>query len=108
VYLSSLLEEQIDINQYLVVAKVKDRLGITKQEMQKFDMEGFKLIKLKYKVKKKYQVKISNGFAALKLIDDYVDSNRAWEIIRKNITVSAKEWLGIMNQSISHGLRKDV
>jgi hypothetical protein len=29
-----------------VVAEVKERLGITKQEMQKFDMEGFNLKKL--------------------------------------------------------------
>jgi hypothetical protein len=45
-------------------------------------------------VKEQYQVKITDRFAALENFDDNVDTNRAWENIRENIKVSAKEILG--------------
>jgi hypothetical protein len=41
-----------------------------------------------------YQVKISNRFTALENLDNDVDINRAWETIRENIIISAKEHLG--------------
>jgi hypothetical protein len=43
--------------------------------------------------KEKYQVVISKRFAALKILDTEVDINRAWETIRENIKISAKEGL---------------
>jgi hypothetical protein len=58
--------------------------------MQRFDLR--KLNDAKYK--KQYQVKITNRFAALENFDDNVDTNRAWENIRKNIKTSAKESVG--------------
>jgi hypothetical protein len=40
---------------------------------------------------------------------DNMDMNRAWEIIRENIKISAKESLDYDKlNSISHGLMKDV
>jgi hypothetical protein len=41
-------------------------------------------------VKEHYQVTIKNRFSAL----EYGDINRAWETIRENITISAKECIG--------------
>jgi hypothetical protein len=45
-------------------------------------------------IKEEYQVKISNRFAALEDLDNSIDTNRAWEIIRENIKTSAKESRG--------------
>jgi hypothetical protein len=39
-------------------------------------------------------VEIPNGFAALESIDESFDINNAWEIIRENIKMSAKDNLG--------------
>jgi hypothetical protein len=47
--------------QYLVVAKVGERLAVSKQDAQKFDVESFHLKKLnELEVRKQYQIKISN------------------------------------------------
>jgi hypothetical protein len=55
-----------DTDCYLVVAKVRKRFAVSKQEAQ-FDVEIFNLRKLsELDVGKKYQIKISNMFAALK------------------------------------------
>jgi 50S ribosomal subunit-associated GTPase HflX len=62
---------------------------------QKFDTERFTLEKLIKTVgKEQYQVKISNKFAALENLDDDVNIKRAWETIKQNIKISAKESLG--------------
>jgi hypothetical protein len=45
-------------------------------------------------IKKKYQVEVSNRFAALESLDESFDVNNAWEIIRENIKTSAKDNLG--------------
>jgi hypothetical protein len=55
-----------DIDQYLVIAKVRKRLAVSKQAAQKMDMERFSLKKLKEEeVKEQCQVTITNKFAAL-------------------------------------------
>jgi hypothetical protein len=51
-------------------------------------------------VKEKYQVEISNRFAALESLDESFDINNAWESIRENIKISAKENLGY--QKLKH------
>ena len=57
-------------------------------------MERFNLRKLsKLEVRKQYQIKISNRFAALKNLNNGEDINRAWENIKENIKTSAKESL---------------
>jgi hypothetical protein len=41
-----LSEELTDTDHYVVVAKVRERLAVSKQETQKFDVERFTLRKL--------------------------------------------------------------
>jgi hypothetical protein len=74
---------------YLVVAKVRERLAVSKQ-MVKMDVGRFNLKKLnEEEVKEQYQVTIKNKFAALENLDYNGDINRAWETIRENIRISA-------------------
>jgi hypothetical protein len=55
-----------DTDHYLVVAKVRERLAVSKRAAQKIDTEGFNVKKLnKGDVKEEYQVAISHTFAAL-------------------------------------------
>jgi len=50
-----------------MVVKVRERLAVSKQEAQKFDVERLNLRKLsELEVRKYHQIKISNRFAALK------------------------------------------
>jgi hypothetical protein len=51
-------------------------------------------------VKEKYQVEISNRFAALESLDESFNINNAWENIRENIKTSAEENLGY--QKLKH------
>jgi bifunctional DNA-binding transcriptional regulator/antitoxin component of YhaV-PrlF toxin-antitoxin module len=79
-----------------VVAKVRERLALSKQAAQKFDVERFNLKKLSEpEDRKQYQIKISNRFAALENVNVSEDINRAWEDIEENIKISAKETLGL-------------
>jgi len=71
-----------DTDHCLVVAKVREELTVSKQAAQKFDVERFNLRKLsEIEVRKQYQVKVSNSFAALEDLNDSEDLNRAWENI---------------------------
>jgi hypothetical protein len=55
-------------------------------------MESFNLKKLdEVECKEHYCVDIINRFAALENVDAEVDINTAWETIRENIKISAKE-----------------
>jgi hypothetical protein len=56
-----------DTNHCLVVAKLRERISVSKQTITaNFDLERFNLKKLNdVEVKEKYQVEISNRFAAL-------------------------------------------
>ena len=55
-----------DTDHYLVVAKLREKLAVRKQAAQKFEGERFNLRKLKeLEVKEKYQIEITNRFAAL-------------------------------------------
>jgi hypothetical protein len=84
-----------DTDHYLVVAKFRERLAVSKQETHKFHMERFNLKKLNKVVgREQYRVEISNRFAALGNLDNDVDINRAWETIRENIKISAKACVG--------------
>jgi hypothetical protein len=85
-----------DTDHYVVVEKFRERLAGSKQAAQKLDGERINLVKLKeLEVKKQYQVEITNRFAALGNLDDNEDISRAWENIRDNIKISAKESLGV-------------
>jgi hypothetical protein len=75
-----------DTDHYPVVAKMRERLAVSKQAAQKFDVERFYLRKLnELKFKKKYQIKISNRFAALENLSDSEGINRVWENINERI-----------------------
>jgi hypothetical protein len=55
-------------------------------------MQRFNLKKIsEVDCKEQYRVEISNRFVALKNLDTELDINRAWETIRENIEISAKE-----------------
>jgi hypothetical protein len=85
-----------DSDRYLVVAKVRERLAVGKQLVKKMDVERFNLKQLnEEEVKELYQVKIKSRFAALENLDDNGDINKAWETIRENIKISAKESIGL-------------
>ena len=78
-----------DTEHYLVVAEVRERLAVSKQEVQKLDGERFNLRKLKdLELKKQYQIEITNKFAALRNISDDENINRIWENIKENIKTS--------------------
>jgi hypothetical protein len=72
-----------DTDHYLVVAKVRERLAVSKQTAYRVHMERFKLKNLnEVEGKEQYRVEISNRFAALENLDTEVDVNKAWETIR--------------------------
>jgi hypothetical protein len=84
-----------DTEHYLVVAKLRDRLAVSKQITHRIHMERFSLKKLKkVQCKEQYRVEISYRIAALENLDANVDINRACETIRENIKISNKESLG--------------
>jgi hypothetical protein len=85
-------------------------LASSKQSAQKFDVERLNLRKLnELEVRKQYDIKISNRFAALENIGDGEDINRAWENIKENIQISGKESLYLFElSSINHGLMRNV
>jgi DNA repair ATPase RecN len=79
----------------LVVAKVRERLAVSKRAAQRIDMERFNVKNLNQgDVKEQYQVTIRNKFATLENSKDSGDINRAWNNIRENIKISAQESLG--------------
>jgi hypothetical protein len=87
---------------YLVVAKVRERLAVSKRMVRKMDMERFNLKQLsKEEVREQYQVTLKNKFAALEILNDNGDINRAWDTIRENIKISAKESISLC-ESKSH------
>jgi hypothetical protein len=75
-----------------VVAKVREGLAVNKQRSHRFHMERFILKKLnEVEGKEQYRVEVSNRFAALKDLDAEVEISSAWEMVRENIKISAKE-----------------
>jgi hypothetical protein len=67
-----------DTDHYLAVAKLSERISVSKRARQKFDLERVDLKKLgDVEVKEKYQVEISNRFAALESLDERFDIKNA-------------------------------
>jgi hypothetical protein len=88
-------QSDCDIDHHLVVAKIRERLAVHKQRSHKFSMEIFNIKKLnKAESKAKYCAEVSNRFATLEDLDAEVEINSAWEMIRENIKISAKQNLG--------------
>jgi hypothetical protein len=91
-----------DIDHYSVVAKLGERLPVSKRMVKKMDMERINLKQLNEdEAKEQYQVTNKNKFAALENLDDDGNINRAWNTIRENITISAKESISLC-ESKSH------
>ena len=68
--------DDCDTDHYLQVAKVRERLAVSKQVAQKLYGERFNLRKLnELEVRRQYQTEISNRFAALENISDSEDIN---------------------------------
>jgi hypothetical protein len=92
----SFREADCDSDHYLVVAKVRERLPVSKRMVKKMDVERFNLKQLnEEEVKEKFQDTIKNKFAALDKLDNNGNINRAWETIGENIRISAKESIGL-------------
>jgi hypothetical protein len=67
-----------DTDHCLVVAKFRETLAGSKHAAQRFDVERFNLRKLsELEVRIRYQIKISNRFAALENLNDSKDISRA-------------------------------
>jgi len=80
-----------DTDHFLVVAKVRERLAVSKQAAQKIDGDGFNLRKLnELEVREQYQMEISNRTAAVENLSGSEEINRAWENIKESIKTSAK------------------
>jgi hypothetical protein len=60
----------------LVVAEVRERLAATNQATRKFSVRKLN----EAEGKEQYQVRISNRFAGLENLADYVNLNRTWKI----------------------------
>jgi hypothetical protein len=82
-------------DRYLVVAKVRARLAVNNQSSHRFYMERFSLKKVnEVEGKEQFRVEVSNRFAASEDLSAELEINSAWETIRVNIKISAKESLG--------------
>jgi len=80
----------------VVVTEVRERLAISKQAAQKFDVERFNFRKLnELEVRTQNQIKFSKWLTALESLSDREDISRAWENIKENIKISAKDSLGL-------------
>ena len=67
-----------DTDHYLVVATVRERLAVSKQAAQMFDVERFIHRKLsELEVRKQYRIEIMNRFAALENLKISEDINSA-------------------------------
>jgi len=79
-----------------VIGKVRESLAVGKDAAQRFDRQGFNLIKLNEpEVREQYQIEIKNRFEALENVNVEEDVNRTWEHIKENIQTTAKESLGL-------------
>ena len=69
---------------------------VSKKAVEKLEVERFNLKKLnELEVRKQYQMKISQRFAASQNVNYCKDIKQAWEHIKKNIKLSAEESLGM-------------
>jgi hypothetical protein len=70
-------------------------VAASKQRSHRFDTERLNLKKLNdVEGKEQFCVEVLNRFAALEELDTEVEINSAWEMIRENINISAKQSRG--------------
>ena len=76
----------------LVAVKFREIMAVSKQAAQKCDGKRFNLRKLnELEVREQYQIEFKNSSAALENLSD----GKAWENIKENTKISAKESLGL-------------
>jgi hypothetical protein len=93
-----------DTDHCLSVAKVRERLAVSKRAPQKIDTERFNVKKLNQRnVKEQCQVTIRNNFAALENLVDSRGINSAWDNIRENTKFRPRRVQVVVNQSIANG-----
>jgi len=100
-----------DTDDYLVIAKVRERPAVSKQATQSVDVERFILRKLnELEVRKQYHIMISNRFANLENLKNTEHINRAWENMKENVKTSAAASLGMykLKKHTYHGLMMNV
>jgi hypothetical protein len=91
----SFIAADCDTDHYLVVAKLRERPAVTKQTTHRVHMARLNLKKInELGYKEQYPVEISSRFIDLENLDAEVDIKSAWEAIRQNTRISAKESLG--------------
>jgi hypothetical protein len=74
-----------DTDHYLVVVEVRERLEVCKQTAQAFVGERSNLSGVsEMRVRKQYQFRITNRFAALENLSGNQNINRAWENVKVN------------------------
>jgi hypothetical protein len=74
-----------------LVANVRKRYELNKKLAEKFGMEIFNFRKLnELEVKRLYQIKISERFAALGTLSDSEEIKMVWGKIKENIKLPAK------------------
>ena len=79
-----------------MLTKIRDRLLVCKQRAQNLNVERFNLRKLSgLELVIKYQIKISVRYAALENLYDSEETNRAWENMKEDIKISAKETIDL-------------
>jgi hypothetical protein len=89
------------------VSKVRETLTVSKQPVNKMDMDKFNLKKLNEgEVKEWYQLRNKNRFSALESLDNNGDIYSVWYTIRKNIKMFAKESIG--HCEVNCGLMRNV
>jgi hypothetical protein len=75
-----------DTDQYLMVAKIREKLAANKQRPHRFNTEMFSIKTLnEAQGREKYRVEVSNRFAALEDLNAEVEINTVWEKIKENI-----------------------
>ena len=75
-----------------MVSEVRERLTVSKEAAQKFDVELFNLRNIsELEFRKLYQTQTSKRFATLEKLNDSEDINSAWENIKENIKTTAKK-----------------
>jgi hypothetical protein len=75
-----------DSKYYLVIAKVRERLAVSKRRSQRFHMERLILKELnEIEGKEEFRVGVSGRFAALEDLDTVVEIYSDWETIRDNV-----------------------
>jgi hypothetical protein len=96
----SFWEADSDTDHYLMVAKFREKLAVSKLLTQMLHAESFNLKKLsELEVRKQYQLRISKRFATLENLNVSKDINRFSENIKENIKTSAQEGLRLHDRN---------